>query len=107
MTLSLINATRVQLALEVDQESRHDHTVRVADVASFGTALARRPHSSGATFRGVYLILSTVWLTVDIAANAVRRHRSRRVRRYANPGPAWPAVVTGPVPLIRPRVAVA
>jgi hypothetical protein len=105
MTLSMINATWETLALEVDQGSRR--TAQVEDVASFGTALARRPHSSGAMFRGVYLILSTVWLTVDIAANAVRRHRSRRVRRYANPGPAWPAVVTGPVPLIRPRVAVA
>ncbi|KOX08871.1 hypothetical protein ADL05_27580 [Nocardiopsis sp. NRRL B-16309] len=58
-------------------------------------------------FRRVDLILSTVWLTVDIAAYTVRRHRSRRVRRYADPGSAWPSVVTGPVSLIRPREAVA
>ncbi|WP_026122431.1 hypothetical protein [Nocardiopsis halotolerans] len=104
MTLSMINATGEQLALEVDQGSRHGHMARVADVASFGVGLVRQSRSSGAMFRYVCLVLTTVRLTVNID---VRRRRARRVRRYANPGLAWPSAVTGPVPLVRPRAAVA
>ncbi|MEU5858659.1 hypothetical protein ABZ799_25325 [Nocardiopsis dassonvillei] len=104
MTLSLINAIGEQLALGVDPEACRDHASQVEAVTPFGAGLVRRPRSSGAVFRYVYLVLTTARLTANID---VRRRRARRVRRYADPGLAWPSVVTGPVPLVRPRAAVA
>lgn len=104
MTLSIINAIGEQLALGVDQETCRDHASQVEAVTPLGVGLVRRPRSSGAMFRYVCLVLTTVRSAANID---VRRRRARRVRRYANPGLAWPSVVTGPVPLVRPRAAVA
>lgn len=100
----MIKAIGEQLALGADQETCRDHASQVEAVTPFGAGLVRRPCSSGAMFRCVYLVLTTARLAANIN---VRRRRARRVRRYANPGLAWPSVVTGPVPLVQPRAAVA
>lgn len=54
--------------------------------------------------RLIALVASALWLVGRAAAHAVRR-RGSRVRRYAQPGPARPHVITGPIPLITPRTA--